>query len=315
MGLLLLFSFVDSAYRPYQPSAAPACLLLQGSLLSGLLAEPLHLSSITVSVQPAAQPAGEPAGAAAAAAAAATATSSDSSRQLAAAAAGALRRALLGRTASLAAERMPPGFFQAAPALHIHLPTAAAPAAPGTATSSDSSSSMQALGLAHSAARKVAGGSSLVWVAPASASFKWKQQRLPTGLPAGEGSGTTAVLSGGAVEGVIGSTGLKVGSARVQPGQAVHPSAQPSICKAALFAEWQQLAAAIKRLPPAGAAADNAAAAAAAAAGGMSYRHAKEAAGGAGYTAAWRRLLQPPSPLEGWIPKPAALEQFTLMAP
>ena len=49
----------------------------------------------------------------------------------------------------------------------------------------------------------------------------------------------------------------------------------------------------------------------------MSYRQAKEAAGagGAGYTAVWGRLLQPPSPLEAWIPKPVALEQFTVLVP
>lgn len=43
----------------------------------------------------------------------------------------------------------------------------------------------------------------------------------------------------------------------------------------------------------------------------MTYRQAKQAAG-AGYASAWRRLREPPSPFEGWIPKPPALEDFGL---
>lgn len=43
----------------------------------------------------------------------------------------------------------------------------------------------------------------------------------------------------------------------------------------------------------------------------LTYRQAKAAAGAA-YQAAWRALLQPPSPLEGWIPKPAGLEDFSI---
>jgi len=263
--------------------------------------------------------------------------------ELAAAAELALHRALLDRTAELARQRLPAALQQATPTLHIqHLPeegSTAAQAAAGAGTeaaavqagtcpeppvggsanssgkncgssrtggdgSSSGSPSLQDLGLAPSAARKVAGGSSIVWVAPPSTAFKWKRQQ----------QGGPPVLSGGAVEAVAGGTGLKIGAKKTKPGQAVHPSAQPSVCKAALFAAWQQLVASLKGLPAAPAVAATGAAGTpldADTAPAATYRQAKQLAG-AGYCAAWRRLLEPSSPLEGWIPKPPELEEFAL---
>lgn len=140
------------------------------------------------------------------------------------------------------------------------------------------------------------------------------------------------VLVGGTSEAVAGGNGLKVGAARVKPGQPIPASAQASVCKAALYRQWQQLVAALHSLACSGGqeaaqqaqvsapgTADEAVAApqeAAAAASrspaeGLSYRAAKQAAGAA-YAAVWQALLRPPSPLEGWIPKPPELEGFVL---
>ncbi|EFN55483.1 hypothetical protein CHLNCDRAFT_133846 [Chlorella variabilis] len=294
-----------------------------GALLGGLLASPLHLSSVTVPLQH-----GEAAGSAApsptlaavvgAAAAADKQPQVPSSASVAEVAELALRRALLDRTAELAAQRLPPGFRRAPPALHIHVPGSMP--APGSGSSGGGGGSegsrAHSLGLAPSATRRVAGGSSVVWFAPPSPAFKWKRQ-----------AGSAAdVLSGGSSEAVIGGTGLKAGSARVQAGQAAPPSAHPSVCKAALFAQWQELAAALRSLspPPAVALAPDAAADIPARPEqpqrpppeqlrlqDMRYGQAKRAACPQ-YAAAWQGLLQPPSPLHGWIPKPAALEEFAL---
>lgn len=312
--------------RPEAEIALTAPLsTLQGSLLDGLLAAPLHLASITVGLPPPPAATGE---------AAQSGSGGTSSRQqLAEQAAAALQRALVDRTAALAAERLPPARQPAAPALHIHAPVAgAADAAAGvteSTSSGGSNSQMQALGLAPSAARRVAGGSSVVWAAPPSAAFKWKQQQLPAGGAAaagaasarpssGSGSGSVPVLAGGATEAVAGSNGLKVGAAKVKTGQPVPASAQPSVCKAALFAQWQQLAAALRSLPHGDEQAQQQPGNAAEGGDGkrsparsLMYRAVKQAAGGA-YAAVWRALLQPPSLLEGWIPKPSELEEFVL---
>ncbi|KAL4457361.1 hypothetical protein ABPG75_012226 [Micractinium tetrahymenae] len=332
---------------------------LQGSLLSGLLAAPLHLASLTVSLQPAA-PVPKAAAATAAPAPAeqqpGPQVAHDSTAELATGAAAALRRALVGRTAALAGERLQGGSdHPAEPSLHIHVPDAAAAAAAGAAaaatgatggsqtsapaaTGSSSSSggsgggvqSMQELGLAPSATRRVGSGASIVWCAPPSTAFNWKEARRQQAVPpqqAGSGASNdasaqaasgapVAFLGGGTVEAVAGTTGLQVGAAKTKPGQAVHPSAQSAVCKAALFAAWHQLAAALRQAPVgqpscAPTAAPAQAPAAPALTAGMTYRQAKQAAG-AGYAAAWRRLQEPPSLFEGWIPKPPALEEFTL---
>lgn len=285
-----------------------ALLGLQGSLLHGALAHPLRLVSLTVGLP--APPADAAGGEAAGEAGSSDGPGSAEGRAaaLAAAAEVALRRALLERTAQLAEQRLGPAAERPAPALHTYTPPAAA--------SSSRSSRMQDLGLAPSAARRVAGGASVVWMAPPSSTFKWRQGGAPT-------------LVGGNVEAVVGSTGLKAGSAKVPPGQPVTPSARPAVCKAALFKLWQRLAASLRQLRPtqqqrsAAAAAETAAAVQQGAAPGeqplareleagpegLTYAQAKQAAG-AGYRATWRALLQPPSPLEAWIPKPAELEEF-----
>lgn len=277
---------------------------LQGSLLDGLLAAPLHLASITVGLPPpppaaadgdtAAAPAAEqqPSGKADGGAA------QGSEPGLAAAAEAALRRALLDRTAALTVERLPADRQPATPTLGVHSPAHS----PG-----NGGSRAQELGLAPSAARRVAGGASVVWFAPPSAEWKWRQRH----------PGAPPVLSGGSGEAVAGIAGLKAGSARPKAGQPVHPSAQPAVSKATLFTQWRQLVAALQRLlyeqqqaaevaqPTAATGTD----AGPSSAAGLTYRAAKRAAG-AGYQAAWARLRAPPSPLEPWIPKPPELEAF-----
>lgn len=296
--------------------------LSQGSLLNGLLASPLHLASVTVGLPPA-RPAADAGAPAAEQQVTDCSASSSSSGELAAAAEAALRRALLDRTAALAAERLPAGMHQAAPSLHIH-----APADGGSSRAGE-------LGLAPSAVRRVAGGASVVWVGPPTAEFKWKQ-RQPGAFP---------TLSGGSVEAVAGSTGLKVGNPRPQAGQPVRPSGRPSVCKAALLAQWRLLATTLQqlRLPSTAPASEQQGgepaagrqqqqpeqqpqqqpqqqrgqsqmeveehAVASASAEALSYRAAKRAAGAA-YQAAWQLLLAPPSALEPWVPKPPELEDF-----
>jgi hypothetical protein len=275
------------------------CLPVQGSLLSGLLEAPLYLSSVVVGLPlaPAVAAKADPSEPAVAPAAPLA------DKEGVAAAEAALRRALLERTAGLAAERLPSGFHQASPALHIHRQSPP----PAPAAGSSSSVSAAALGLAPSPTRRVAAGSSAVWCAPPSSAFKWKAA-----------DGGTAVLSGGSSEGVVGSTGLRSGSSKVPPGQAAPPSAQPAVCKAALFAQWQALAAALHQLShpdstqaASGAGGRQQAAAAPQPPRGMTYRQAKRAACPA-YSEEWARLLQRPSPLQSWIPKPPALEEFAL---
>lgn len=277
--------------------------------MDGLLAAPLRLASVTVGLPPAPPPDG--AAAAAAGEPSGIDSASSNRQELAVAAEQALRRALVDRTANLAAQRLGVNPSREAPSLHIHLPAASGSAA---ADGGGSGSRMQQLGLAPSAARRVAGGASVVWVAPPSAAFKWKHS-------AGSGgSGSPAVLAGGTVEAVAASSGLRQGSAKAKAGQPVPPSAQPCVCKAALFAQWQQLVAALWQLPRLGAGAPGAEEGAEGPATkegaaleveSLSYRQAKQQAGAA-YCAAWRRLLESPSPLEPWIPKPAELEEFVL---
>lgn len=326
-----------------------ALLGLQGSLLSELLVGPLHLTSLTISLQ---QPA-EPAPSAAADAAATpppeqpppSLPASDAAK-LAAAAAEALHRALVGRTAAVARERLHGGSRPAEPLLHVCVPQPAAAApgirgaaadpvqglaggASGAEAASASLHRMQELGLAPSAARRVGSGSSIVWHAPPSPAFKWREARRLQPPPPqhaaaaaaahAAGAALPAVLSGGSVEAVAGTTGLKIGAAKARPGQPVHPSAQSAVCKAALFAAWRCLEAALRQLPARAPAATAPAAAPTGTARPegdapgqrMTYRQAKQAAG-AGYASAWRRLREPPSPFEGWIPKPPALEDFGL---
>lgn len=348
-------------HAPWSPSIAPQVVLrapllhVQGSLLSGLLASPLHLASITVSLQQPAEPAPPTAPAAAPALSQKQPqpTADSDAAGLAAAAAAALHRALIGRTAAVAQERLAGGSRPGEPALHIHEPqaatspapapaVAAAPTASGAAAelarspagaagstqvASGSLLGMQELGLASSATRRVGSGASIVWFAPPSSAFKFRdarRQQAPPQQHAFTGNGTAAgaaaaalpaVLSGGTVEAVAGTTGLKVGAAKTRPGQPVHPSAQSAVCKAALFAAWRQLVATLQQLPAgpaAGAAppADNAARPEGHGADPeLTYRQAKVAAG-AEYASAWRRLREPPSPFEDWIPKPLALEDF-----
>ena len=112
-----------------------------------------------------------------------------------------------------------------------------------------------------------------------------------------------------------------MGARRVQPGDVPPAAAQCGVSKAALFAEWQQLATALELLPML----DDAAGEADDAGGqqqqqlqerrerrlGWTYRQAKQESGAA-YAAAWQSLLLPPSALEGWIAKPPSLEDFVL---
>lgn len=331
--------------------------LVQGSLLSALLAEPLHLASITVSLQPPAGPApvpepeaapeGEPSPGPEPSAEVARAqelppppSCASSAAELAAAA---LHRAVVGRTAVLVEEGRAGIGRPVAPALHIHVPKgavqsshlprsashasgiAAEPVVRGTPAASGSAQCLQELGLAPSAARRVGSGASIVWFAPPSPAFKWKpasrQQPLPPQAGAAAGGSSAAgaaappaVLTGGTAEAVAGTTGLKVGASKARPAQPVHPAAQSAVCKAALFAAWHRLSAALGQLPagpPAGAIPDavEAQPEGEVACGSMTYRQAK-LAGGPAYVHAWRLLREPPSPFEGWIPKPPDLEEF-----
>ena len=358
-GLLCLKAGAAPSPRPLPPLLP----LPQGSLLSGLLAQPLHFSTVTVSVS-----GGGGGGGGGEVEQPPQQQQQQQPSTPATAAAVALRRALLGRTADLASQRLPPHLCQAAPALHIHrlppaapsaadpAPLASVPCPPAVDASARSSARsggdvggggggddiFDALGLCPSTARRVPGGSSIAWSAPPSSAFKWKQQQQQLGqqqvarpadapstgdcgppqVPPPDAAAAPHVLGGGTSEVVAAVTGLRVGARRVQPGDVPPAAAQCGVSKAALFAEWQQLATALELLPML----DDAAGEADDAGGqqqqqllqerrerrlGWTYRQAKQESGAA-YAAAWQSLLLPPSALEGWIAKPPSLEDFVL---
>ena len=240
--------------------------LLQGCLMSGLLAAPLRLASITVALPPHDG---------------SDAADGACSASHAAAAAEALRRAVVGRTAELAGRVAPPF---------------AGPQPPVLCTVSPSAEALAGLGLRPGGPRRVPCGSALIWSAPPSTAFKAKPGPV---LPGPPGAGPPpAVLREGTADVVAGHVGVRLGRSH-RPGTPVPPGARPGVSRAALLDAF---------LDAAGAA-GGAGGASHAALHGLTYRATKEAAG-AEYRAAWAALLAPPSPLEAWLPKPPHLEGF-----
>lgn len=299
---------------------------LQGALLSGALAAPLRLASATAGA--AAPRGGAPLPPPAVAAA--------------------LHRALVER-AECAAVQLPPPYAPppaaGSAALRVH--------AYRRSTDPGSTLSYERLGLVETAERRVGAGASLVW--RASPSHTWCYRPLPPGAAdaaaaagallhrageeaeEGEAAGkrqqqlllftvpgvlpTGADAGGGGLEAVAGSTGLRVGSSR-KGGGPIKPSARSSVCKAALWALWRELALDLRTLPVPGAGSAGGSGPAAPAAPSTTppynlagcpaatYRAAKAAAGAGAYAAAWATLRAPPSPFEAWISKPLGLEEF-----
>lgn len=242
---------------------------LQGSLLSGLLATPLYLSSLTA-LLPLSPSCAEPAAAHAAAGSAAA------------------RRAVWGRTAPLRARlRLP---------FDPERPEAVVLCDPGMAPQLDR------LGVLETPERRTPCGASVLWHA------------APSGTWAQHGAGGIPKLPAGVVEAVSGATGLRAGCAKPKNGAPITRKGVSSAAKVALFEAWAHLGAALRDLPaPEGAIAPAPATAPAAhhAERLETYREAKLRCGAA-YQAAWRALLEAPSPLEGWIAKPAELEEFAI---
>jgi hypothetical protein len=198
-----------------------------------------------------------------------------------------VRRAVVERVSCLT-PRLAPPFAPAPPAVH------AVPLAPAE---------LRALGLAAGGERRSACGACLVWCAQASPAWRLKPAKPPL-APGAAAAAELSVLTGGASETVTGLSGCKVGRGR-NGADPAPPGARPSLCKLELAGQFQEAEAALRR----GGGGGNCGAGVEEGAG--SYGGAKRAFG-ASYRAAWRRLLQAPSPFEGWIEKPAAGEDFGL---
>jgi tRNA-specific adenosine deaminase 1 len=200
----------------------------------------------------------------------------------------ALRRAVGGRAAGLA-PRLAPPFAHAPPAARA-VPVARAEAA--------------ALGLAAGGERRVASGNCVAWWAAASPAWRLK----PARPPAGGAADGAQVLTGGTVEALTGLTGCRTGWGRAGS-QAVGAGARSGLCKAALGGQFAAAWAALRG----GATEPGDPSDAAAPPAVLLYGAAKLDAG-AEYQAAWRQLLEAPSPFEAWIPKPPGAEGFALAA-
>eukprot|EP00887_Chlorella_sp_A99_P007976 scaffold12.g7976.t1 len=313
---------------------------LQGSLLSGALAAPLRLASVTAGAPGGAAPPREAVGPGAGAA---CQQKEQQQAPQAAAVAAALRRALVDRAVALAPRlaALGPGGGPGPLDVHAYVPASGScDGSDGGSGGGDASLSFERLGLVGTAERRVGAGASVIWHALPSAAFRL--QPLQRGQQQEGQQGAQPVppvvallLPGGSgtLEAVAGATGLRVGSSR-KAGAPIKPSAASRVCKAVLWERWRALEAAVAALPPDGApgAGDLPAPAGpplteqqqpasrqdteqqpplqSGPEQRLTYRQAKARVGVA-YQAAWRTLLAPPSPLEGWIPKPPQLEEFS----
>jgi hypothetical protein len=255
----------------------------QGALLSGLLARPLYLESLTVAV-----PGGDAA-----------------VRERAAAA---LRRAFCDRPAPLRARLAAHGAFADPTPLEVHAVAVAA-------------ADLDGLGLIAGGARRVPCGASIAWRAPPSSTWRLKEAKvviqplrpeksLEIEIEEKEGSielppplplPPPRVITEGVSEALTGLFGSRAGRAR-KGSDPVLPESQSALCRAALFRRFTETAAALGGPAPG------------AAPWAASYRAAKAVVGGA-YQAAWKALLELPSPLEGWLPKPPGDGVFPLVPP
>lgn len=130
---------------------------------------------------------------------------------------------------------------------------------------------------AASAIGKVPSGVSINWSAP------WQAGRSMQG----EGSVHEVTLA---------ASGRKAGAAKKGPAWS-SPKTRSSLCKLEMYARFQELRSAL-HLDREGSSSNT-------------YGEAKASLGSA-YFANWKRLKDPPSPLEGWLVKPSSLESFRL---
>lgn len=276
----------------------------QGSLLTGLLREPVYLSSITVSM--AAEDQTVPADGAAAAV-----------RE-------AILRAVVRRTQALASELQPP-FRHNQPAVCI------APPPPAD------------LGLAPSTARRAPSGVAINWSAPAGAVLQGApaacsgrssmgggasgQQvmqavenfdhvpspsfdplpRVPVAQPpdpvgaAAAGASSKWLAGRGLHEVMLAAEGWRAGAGKKAPPESI----RSRLCRAALLRDFRALldeciAAGVHPSSETGAVSSHQ---------GMSYAELKEHFGGQ-YMRTWRKLRQGALPMACWLPKPAGMQHF-----
>jgi tRNA-specific adenosine deaminase 1 len=200
----------------------------------------------------------------------------------------AVRRGVVGRAAQVVARLPSPFALETAPELDVICLSA---------------ETLHVLGLSPGGERKVASGSSMVWVAPPSAQFKFKEPPAASSVFA-----KGPVLRGGTQEALAGASGLRLGhGTRRHGGRA---AARSMVSKAEVLLLHHRVERALVGAPGCQCHAGNSAL-------GTSlkqqtYRHAKEAAGAA-YRAAWAVLKAPPSPFQHWIPKPVGEEDFVVL--